>query len=112
MKKFLVLLFLINLITSPVYALKSCRYDYNGNKVCRTISSEEIRAAKSYKRVEMYDERGRKVALYLKKYKNVTRIINSHKYYIGSGFEDNRGNVYIVENGKVVKAFYAKKHRA
>ena len=111
MKKFLILLFLINLIISPAHAFKSCRYDYNGNKVCRTILPEEIRAAKNFRRVEMYDSKGRKVSLYLKTYKKTIRIINSHKCYIGTGFQDRRGNIHIVENRKIVKSFYTKKYR-
>ena len=112
MKKFLILILLINMLCPQAFALKRCRYDYDGNKVCKTVTPEEIRAAKAFRRVEMYDEKGRKIALYLKKYKNTTRIINSHKAYIGSGFEDYRGNVHIVQNGKIVKTFYAKKYRA
>ena len=57
----------------------------------------------------MYDSKGRKVALYLKNYKKTLRIINSRKCYIGSGFEDRRGNVHIVEKGKIVKSFYVSK---
>ena len=112
MKNFLIILLIMNIFASHVYALARCRYDYDGNKVCKTVTPEEIRAAKAFRRVEMYDEKGRKIALYLKKYKNTTRIINSHKAYIGSGFEDYRGNVHIVQNGKIVKTFYTKKYRA
>lgn len=111
MKKFLIFIVLINMICPQAFAFKACRYDYNGTKVCKTISPEEIRARKNFSRVDMYDERGRKVALYLKKYKNTVRIINSYKCYIGTGFQDRRGNIHIVENRKIVKTFYAKKYR-
>ena len=105
----LLILLLLNLICPEVYALARCTYDYNENKVCRSIPPEEIRAARAFRRVDMYDERGKKVSLYLKKHKNVTRIINCYKAYIGSGFEDRRGNVHIVEKGKIVKSFYVSK---
>ena len=109
MKKILLILLLLNLICSEVYALARCTYDYNENKVCRSIPPEEIRAARDFRRVDMFDERGRRVNLYLKKNKNITRVINCYKAYIGSGFEDRRGNVHIVEKGKIVKSFYVSK---
>ena len=109
MKKLILLFFILILNFNEAYALIHCRYDYNENRICRSIPPEEIRAAKHFRRVDMYDERGRRVNLYLKTYKNVTRVINSRKAYIGSGFEDSRGNIHIIEKGKIVKTFYVKK---
>ena len=96
----------MNIFTSQVYALARCSYDYDGNKTCRHIEPEEIRAAKKFDRVDMYDEKGKKVSLYLKRYKKLTRVINCYKHYIGIGYEDRRGNIHIVEKGKIVKSFY------
>ena len=109
MKKILLILLLLNLISPEVYALARCHYDYNENKVCKSIPPEEIHAARTFYRVDMFDERGRRVNLYLKKNKTVTRVINCYKAYIGSGFEDRRGNIHIVEKGKIVKSFYISK---
>ena len=108
-KNIIIVFLTFNLITPQVFALARCSYDYNGNKTCKRIEPEEIRAMKTFRYVDMYDDNGRKVSLYLKKYKNSMRIINSYKSYIGSGFEDARGNVHIVEKGKIVKSFYASK---
>lgn len=109
MKKFILLFLILILSSSQVFALIHCRYDYNDNRICRSIPPEEIRAAKHFRRVDMYDEKGRRVNLYLKTYKNITRVINSRHAYIGSGFEDSRGNIHIIENGKIVKTFYTRK---
>lgn len=105
MKKLILLFFILILNSSQVSALIHCKYDYNDNRICRSIPPEEIRAAKHFRRVDMYDEKGKRVNLYL----NITRVINSRHAYIGSGFEDSRGNIHIIEKGKIVKTFYVRR---
>ena len=109
MKKIIIILLILFFSSSQVSALIYCRYDYNDNRICRSIPPEEIHAAKYVRHVDMYDERGRKVSLRLKTYKNIVRVINSRRAYIGSGFEDSRGNIHILENGHIVKTFYVRK---
>ena len=109
MKKFLLLLLVINIFSTQVFALARCRYDYDGNKICKHVEPTEIRRGKSFRRVDMYDRKGRKISLYLKKQDNITNVINSQKHHIGYGFEDYRGNIHIVEKGKIVKTFYVSK---
>ena len=107
MKKFLLFSMLSIIFCPQVFALKTCSYDYDGNKTCKHITPEEIRTAKSFRRVEMFDDNGRRVRLYLKSHRHITQVINTHKAHIGYGFEDAKGNVHIVDRGRIVKSFYA-----
>lgn len=117
MKKIVLSLFVLCLITPNAYALKYVSYDENGNRVYQTVTPENkstlLGNQETKTRTYVYDQNGKHIKTYSSPGNNRTYVYNENgkriRTYSSPG--NNRTYVYDANGNRVQTYSYAKNGR-